>query len=79
MARSLVERPITTRASRASLAKGTHGAASIRMSISGIARAGVAVSACRWYTHRNRCYKRIDLVVADDVLDEGALDFNMRR
>jgi integrase len=29
----------------------------------------------RWYTRRNRCYQRIDLGIADDVMGEGTLDF----
>ncbi|WCM25038.1 hypothetical protein NDN01_13170 [Sphingomonas sp. QA11] len=29
----------------------------------------------RWYTHQNRCYQRLDLGVADDVVTEGTLDY----
>nr|WP_299853001.1 integrase [Sphingomonas bacterium] len=29
----------------------------------------------RWYTHQNRCYQRLDIGVADDVVSEGTLDY----
>ena len=77
MARSLVESPIATRASRASLAKGTHWRGidkDIHLGYRKSRRGGAWL--VRWYTRRNRCYQRIDLGVADDVLDEGTLDFN---
>ena len=77
MARTLVESPITTRASRSSLTKGTYWRGidkDIHLGYRKSRRGGVWL--VRWYTHRNRCYKRIDLGVADDILNEGTLDFN---
>jgi integrase len=77
MARTLVESPITTRASRSGLPKGLHWRGidkDIHLGYRKSRRGGVWL--VRWYTHRNRCYQRIDLGVADDVLDEGTLDFN---
>jgi integrase len=77
MARSLVESPITTRASRASLRKGLHWRGidkDIHLGYRKCRRGGAWL--VRWYTHRNRCYQRIDLGFADDVIDEGTLDFN---
>jgi integrase len=77
MARTLVESPITTRASRAGLPKGTHWRGidqDVHLGYRKSRRGGLWL--VRWYTRRNRCYQRIDLGVADDVLSEGTLDFN---
>lgn len=77
MARRLVEAPIATRASRASLPEGLHW----RGLDTGIhlgyrkARSGGAWIA-RWYTGESRCYRRIDLGPADDVIAVGTLSYS---
>lgn len=76
MSRTLVESPITTRAARAALKKGLYWRgidADIHLGYRKGRRGGAWL--VRWYTHQNRCYQRLDLGVADDVVGEGTLDY----
>lgn len=76
MARTLVESPITTRASRAALKKGVHWRGvdtGIHLGYRKGRRGGTWL--VRWYIQEDRCYQRFDLGVADDVVDEGTLDY----
>jgi len=77
MARSLVESPITTRASRAGLPKGLYWRGidkDIHLGYRKGRHGGTWFVRC--YTRQSRCYQRIELGVADDVIAEGTLDFN---
>lgn len=76
MARTLVESPVSTRASRSGLPKGTHWRGidtDIHLGYRKNRHGGTWL--VRWYTHRNRCYQRITLGVADDIVGEGNLDY----
>lgn len=76
MARTLVESPITTRASRAALKKGTHWRGidhQVHLGYRKQRRGGAWL--VRWYLPELRYYQREELGGADDNLDAGTLDY----
>lgn len=76
MTRQLIESTLTTRAARASLELGFHWRGidrEVHLGYRKTRRGGRWL--VRWYQQGAKSYKRLDLGEADDVFDEGTLDF----
>ena len=76
MARQLIESALTTRAARASLAPGFHWRGidrEVHLGYRKTRRGGRWL--VRWYQQSEKSYQRIDLGEADDVFEDGTLDY----
>ncbi|MGH6617452.1 tyrosine-type recombinase/integrase [Sphingomonas sp.] len=77
MPRTLVESPITTRASRAVLGKGLHWRGIDRQIHLGYRKGKRgSVWLVRWFAEQDQAYRQVEIGIADDTVSEGTLDFS---